>query len=234
MKPIIGIISRCDEDAINAYQYCYEYYSRAVIKNGGIPIMVLPTQNINHHESIPSKTERLTEEELNDLYQVIDSCDGIIMPGGDKWFQYDEEIARYALKKDIPLLGICMGMQLLGYVDNSSVDKTVFKTVRNETVLNHHQRGVKEVHDINIVKDSLLYEIVGSETLTVNSVHNYHIPKVTNFKVSAMSTDGLIEAIEDRTKKFALALQWHPEVLIETDEISNNIFKKFIESSRKN
>lgn|SRR5574344_184037 len=234
MKPIIGIVSRSDRDSINSFLYCYEYYSRAVIQNGGIPIMILPTQNICHNDTVPSKAEKLNKYEKQDLRQVLRKCNGVIMPGGDKWFEYDEFVCQYMIDHNKPLLGICMGMQTLGYVDNKSNKEKIFKTEKNETILNHHQRGVKEVHKVNVMPNTLLHKIVGKDMLTVNSVHNYHVPQVTNFRISAISEDGLIEAIEDPTKKFVLGLQWHPEVLIETDEISNEIFKKFIENCKNN
>lgn len=234
MKPIIGIVARSDKDEIGSFLYTYENYRKIVINNGGIPILILPPQDINYSETVPSQADRLTQEQIEYLYTIVNKCDGIIMPGGEKWFEYDEVICRYSLEKNIPLLGICMGMQLMAYVDNVKKEPNPQKVERNETEINHRQRGVAEVHHIKLEEKSLLKKIYQTEQVMVNSVHNYHILKTNEFKISAYSEDGIIEAIENPNKKFALGVQWHPEVLAQNDGKSNEIFKLFIESTINN
>ena len=78
------------------------------------------------------------------------------------------------------------------------------------------------------MKNTLLSKIINQDIIDVNSQHRYHITKVNNFKVSAYSEDGLIEAIELPNKKFVMGVQWHPEKMIKYDEYANKIFEKFI------
>lgn len=231
-KPIIGIVGRYD---ITTEDYrvicCYENIRRSIIKKGGIPILILPNQDLDY-ESVSSKDiDKLTIEQKNDLIRIIDMCDGILMPGSYRLFEYDKFIYEYSLKKDIPILGICGGMQLMALVDNplSSSNEIIIK---NNTEINHFKGGEKYVHKINIIKDSLLYKILNKEEIEVNSRHNYHIEKTKDLKVCGYSEDGLVEAIEYPNKKFVLGVEWHPESMLEYDGDSNKIFEAFINSCK--
>ena len=234
-KPIIGIVGRPDiskdDDLIISLG---ENYRKAVIKKGGISILILPPQDIKYEEYRPKDVVRLTDEEKNDLVRMINLCDGIIMPGGHKWYEYDEFICNYAIDHNIPLLGICMGMQLMGKIDNNKNNFIGDTTFKNDTNLNHDQKEEQYVHKVNILKDSFLWEIIQKDTIEVNSRHNYHIKKANFFKVVACSEDGLIEAIELSSNTFALGVQWHPEKMIEYDEKADKIFSEFLNKIKKN
>ena len=68
----------------------------------------------------------------------------------------------------------------------------------------------------------------------VNSRHNEHIDSVDNFVVSAISEDGIIEAIEDKNKNFVLGIQWHPESMLDYDIYACDIYKYFINKCKEN
>ena len=233
MKPIIGIVGRTNKIKNNKYNiFVNDNHRRAVIESGGIPISILPTQNIKY-EKMNNKKENnpLSEEEQEDIIRVIEKCDGIILQGGNYSYYYDEFIARYCLENDIPILGTCMEMQVLAAVDcNTSRMKNVSFIESN---INHKQIKAKYVHNININKDSLLHKIICKDEIKVNSRHMYKIINVNNAKVSAKSEDEIIEAIEFPNKKFALGVQWHPEDLYDTDENMLKIFKTLIKASSK-
>ncbi len=91
----------------------------------------------------------------------------------------------------------------------------------------NHNIDDEYVHEITINNTSKLYEILGKEKIKVNSRHNKCVPH-TKLDIVAYSEDGIIEAIEDKTKKFFIGVQWHPESLLE-DEYSIKLFNYFIE-----
>lgn len=156
---------------------------------------------------------------INDFDKIresVDLCDGIVLSGGFYNSQNDYELIKYLYEKNIPTLGICLGMQSMAMTFNN----------KQETKIKNHNSLNNYVHDININKNSLLYKIIGKEKISVNSRHNYAIPD-TNFKVNAISEDNIIEGIEDPSKAFFLGVQWHPEST--TDINSYKLLKYFID-----
>ena len=120
---------------------------------------------------------------------------------------FDEYIYKYAKKYNIPYLGICLGMQAM---------HNNLKKIDNHYLTNHK---------IFINKNSKLYKIYKSEEITVNSRHKYRIDKLKNLDIAAYSSDDVIEAVEDKTKKFLIGVQWHPE-----DMNDLKLFEYFIRS----
>lgn len=158
------------------------------------------------------------ENEFEKIKETIDLCDGIISPGGSKIHDIDYKIIKYLHEIDKPTLGICLGMQIMGKLFNEKV--------RTKIESGKHYSEKEYVHDVRIKKDSLLYKIIGEETITVNSRHKRQIP-YTNLDCVAYSEDNVLEAIEDKSKKFFIGIQWHPESLME-DVYSNRLFDYFI------
>lgn len=157
---------------------------------------------------------------INDFDKIresVDLCDGIVLSGGFYNSQNDYELIKYLYEKNIPTLGICLGMQSMAMTFNN----------KQETKIKNHNSLNNYVHDININKNSLLYKIIGKEKISVNSRHNYAIP-TTNFKVNAISEDNIIEGIEDPNKKFFLGVQWHPESTADIN--SYKLLKYFIDN----
>lgn len=227
IKPIIGIVGRSDTSSEKYNTICcFESVRRAVVKKGGIPILILPNQDLEYEISVPKEMDLLTNEEKDDLKKIIDLCDGIVMPGTYKLFEYDKFIYEYAFNKNKSILGLCGGMQLMGIVDNNSSNVLA----KNNTDIVHFQRGVKYVHKLKIEQDTLLYKILNKDEIQINSRHNYHLTGVNDLKISAYSEDGLIESVEAKNKRFVLGVQWHPESMLEFDEDSNKIFDEFISS----
>ena len=199
IKPIIGIITRKSvSDEGHPINIIYNDIVKAVVKNGGIPIGIILSENYK---------------------LLVDICDGIIFQGGDDFEEYDVDTIKYIYKIDKPLLGICLGMQLIGYVfDGEIID------------IANHKKKLHYAHSIVIKRDTKLYDIFKKNIIKVNSRHKSVIIN-TKLNVSALSHDNYIEAIEDSSKKFFIGVQWHPESMIYYDELQNNIFKCFIEST---
>lgn len=139
--------------------------------------------------------------------------------GGSKICDIDYKIIEYLYQINKPTLGICLGMQIMGKLFNGKVRTTIEN--------GSHDSEKDYAHNIRIKKHSLLYQIVGEEKIKVNSRHKRQIP-TTSLACVAYSEDGVLEAIEDKNKKFFMGIQWHPESLME-DIYSKRLFDYFIQ-----
>lgn len=227
MKPVIGIIGRVlKSDEGKTVISSFEGIRRGVLNKGGNPILILPTQDVDYDNNNPV----LNEAEMEDLKQTIDLCDGIVMPGTTTLYRYDEFIYKYALSKNMPILGICGGMQLIAINDNHATEENVLEKIES----NHHQQpGIDYVHSVNIKQNTILYDIIGKEKISVNSRHNYKVKNVKDLVVSAVSEDGVIEGIEYPDKKFVIGVQWHPENMYDYDKSASKILESFIDTCKK-
>lgn len=141
--------------------------------------------------------------DFNKTMNIVSICDGIILPGGNVENEEVIRLVKYLYDINKPTFGICLGMQDIAKAFVGSVEK--LDTEFHNNINNY-------VHNINIKKDTLLYKILGTNHILVNSRHSYYV-KDTNLNISAYSDDYIIEAIEDKNKKFFLGVQWHPEGL---------------------
>lgn len=224
MKPIIGIVSRTSKSKMdNDCLMVEEYYKNNIIRSGGIPLMILPTQDVDYYSTESKDINPLTNIEKEDLERILSMCDGILIPGSTRLYEYDFYIGNYVKNNNIPVLGICAGMQLLANLDRE------FKVDLIDCDNSHYLEDNK-THKVVISKDSLLYNIIGKEEIEVNSYHKYKVPNNGSYKVSATCGD-IVEAIENNNYKFYLGVQWHPERLKTID--SKKIFDYFIEVSKK-
>jgi putative glutamine amidotransferase len=220
MKPIIGIVARVEYPGETHKLVFEEEYRKAIIKSGAIPLGILPPQIIDYTTEKTSEQKELTEEEKAMLISQMKLCDGILMPGGFKTNLFDMFILEYAIENDIPMLGICLGMQIM-----SNYKRKELKNERNNSFIEHMvEEGYG--HKVTIDKKSKLYQIVKNDSFLVTSRHNYHIYPNEEYVVSSVSDDNYIESIEMPNKKFNLGVQWHPEGL--TDEYSKKLFEYFI------
>lgn len=158
--------------------------------------------------------------EFKKLKSIVDECDGVVFPGGAGTAQIDYEVIKYLYEIDRPVLGICLGMQIMAKAYNGEVISKFDNAKHNNTS--------EYVHKLKINKESLLFDIVQKNEILVNSRHTNYIP-FTNFNVGAYSEDNIIEEIEDKNKKFFLGVQWHPESLPNAKN-SINLFDRFISS----
>lgn len=224
MKPIIGIISRVMYPGGTHKLVINEEYRMAIVKYGGIPISILPVQSVDLGDTKYLEQDELTSLEKEMLLAELKLCDGILMPGGFKINKFDRFVCDYAIENDIPLFGICLGMQIM-----ANYKREVLWNEKNNTLVNHLSSDKELVHDVEIDKNSKLYSIIKKDKFMVNSRHSYHVLPNSYFDVVGISPDGIIEAIENPTKKFCIGVQWHPEDM--NDETTKNLFEGFIKCS---
>lgn len=155
-----------------------------------------------------------------------------MLTGGIRIDKYHLKIIDYAIKNNIPILGICCGMQAMAmYSLNNFNEIKVLEKI--DSTINHNGTAARNslVHQVKIKQDSWLFKIFDKTEIEVNSYHNFKVKKIgKNFDIIAKSKDNIIEAIEYKNKdQFVLGVQWHPELL------SNHsiIFQEFIRQARK-
>ncbi|MDH3231601.1 MAG: gamma-glutamyl-gamma-aminobutyrate hydrolase family protein [Alphaproteobacteria bacterium] len=231
--PVIGITLDCESGGDAAWSRFPWYalrrhYMDAVAKAGGVPI-ALP-----HHRA------------LVDAY--LDHVDGLVLTGGDfdidpslygssrrhatirtkdERTHFEWALTEKALARDMPVLGICGGMQLLHVILGGTLIQHIPDEVQD--ALAHEQPNPRDEagHNVHIEHSTLLYLICGVDKLAVNSAH-HQAPKDSpgGVRVSALAPDGVIEGIESTRHRFALGVQWHPEFLLESAD--ERIFAAFV------
>ncbi len=202
----VAVIGRLDKDIQDVDCYLIrESLQKLLIKNGMIPVILTP---------IDSKRKILS---------LLKTCDGIVLPGGDTWTHLDEVAVDFALQKKVPILGICLGMQVMG------IGKDPEKFLKNQVF--HHKTSKVYAHRIKLDKNSHLYQILGKSTIFVNSRHKDTILVDKKWKVSARSLDGVVEAIEFSNHPFCIGVQWHPEDIF--DRNTKKLFRAFQKACKK-
>lgn len=232
MKPIIGVTMTQNDKrySLNGPNV------QSVLDAGGIPFC------------IPFGVEK-------DAEQLLESLDGLLLTGGVDVHPhyYNEEphrqlgevslqrdqveiaLTNAALKKKLPIFAICRGIQLLNIVLGGNLYQDIDAQFENETILHKQLAQRHEAsHYVEISPGSLLYKIVGSKKIAVNSLHHQAVKDVpAGLIVTAKASDGVIEAMELKDYPYCIAVQWHPEEMaVADDEHSKALFNSFIEACK--
>lgn len=230
-KPIIGIVAKnmevTDADGKWLKQITCSNLRCALICHGANVIALLPPKYTREfsEDDTGSIKNNLSVEEQFDLIEQIKLCDGIVLQGGMNSDYYEEFVAKYCFDHNIPTFGICAGfnnmVRGLGGTTVNDIDRSV-----------HARPDLKYAHDVIVEKDSILYSIVKTTNLKVNSIHSWVPKTLNNLVASAYSADGYIEGVEAPNKKFFVGVKFHPELLFETDKYQNAIIKAFVEACK--
>ena len=204
-KPVIGLNMVCSIRKSRLWYEIPESYINAISESGGVPRL------------FPIFNDEIIKEQIK-------KCDGFLFIGGKDYpakiygmksdsneepmleqrTDYDIKIARMVLNTKLPVLGICGGCQLINIVKGGKMI----------THVDGH-KGEKDIyHSVNITEDGILRKLFKREKLRVNSAHHQVIDPnfISNkLKITAMTDDGIVEAIEGIDNRFLLGLQWHPE-----------------------
>ncbi len=214
--------------------YTLEAYARAIAAGGGAPVLVPLGQTRATFEFIIQRIDGLVLSGGPDIHpRHYDS-----MPLGglaDVDYELDLmelELARMALDRDIPVLGICRGIQLLNVVYGGSLIQDIASQVPGAILHNPDiDKGVMS-HTVKIEPESLLAGIIGQDKIWVNGRHHQAIDKLApGLKVSALAPDGIVEAVEASDRPFAMGVQWHPEGTWKTDIYSRKLFSALVKAA---
>ncbi len=229
MKKIIAVVPLWDDEKQSLWML--PNYLDAIRESGGVPL-VLPLH-----------------VEAQDAVQILTKCDGLLITGGHdvdpavygqeklplcgalcpSRDRLEKALYRYALNRDMPVLGICRGLQTVNVLQGGSLYQDL--PAQCPSQVEHHGLPPyhQVIHDVSLADG--LRQLLGLERLGVNSYHHQAIRELgRDLQVMAQADDGIVEAVRHKGKRFVWAVQWHPEFSFRADENSRKIFKAFVDA----
>jgi len=184
--------------------------------------------------------------------KLLETLDGLLLSGGqdidpavygqtvveDVGIHMDVEryraelpLTREALAMNLPVLGICGGMQALTVASGGTLHQDL--SLIGIDVASHYVQGQPVSHTVLLDADSRLMEILGMSPIEVASSHHQVVKKLGDgFEVAATAPDGVIEAVEAPAYRFVIGVQWHPD-LMPDDERQQRLFEAFVAAASK-
>ena len=211
-RPMIGLTGNCADIDVTIRNY----YHKQIVAAGGVPVIIPPVAD---KDVIINTLERL---------------DAIILTGGADYnpLWAGEEpsaklhhinaqrdlpellITRLAYNRNIPMLGICRGIQTLAMALDGKVIQDISETTPNTIKHSQDADTCEPTHSVSVAEGSMLHDVYGKDKLYVNSFHHQAVgdcgPK---FIVTAKANDGVVEAIESSEYRKIMGVQWHPECM---------------------
>lgn len=241
-KPLIG----CTTYYVSAFE---ENKHRFAIAQDHFTSAIDDPLSIHQAGGIPVPIPLIDEDDYID--SVLDRLDGLMLIGGSDVSpsfygqpfkkglghidlardKFEWKLLDKAVKRNMPLFGICRGLQLLNVYFGGTLVQDIERHYPTE--INHAgYMGPKTsiAHKVKLSKNHLLYSCFGKEQLDVNSFHHQMIDKLGDgLEVAAISEDGVIEAIVHNQYPFLVAVQWHPEMMFQSDAEQLKLFSLFVD-----
>ena len=238
-KPIIGISGSLiiDEGGMfPGYERAYvnNDYVQSVVLAGGVPFIVPMVYDEAIVKSQLECVDALILSGGHDVNPLLYGEEptqkiGALLPKRDK---FDMTLIKIVMELKKPILGICRGEQVLNVANGGSLYQDL--SYIDGCYIKHSQGSASSTptHTVDVIKGTKLHEILG-DTVMTNSFHHLAVKDVApGFKVSALSKDGLVEAIENDGEGFILGIQWHPEMMAKDEPIMLKIFERLIEEAK--
>jgi putative glutamine amidotransferase len=238
VRPLIAILanlSRSDGGEFSCRDINNRPYTEAILGAGGLPFVVPCLEDEEAVRELLSRAEGLLvtggEDVSPDLFgQPPHRNLGGVAPWRDT---LDHIAIAYALERpELPVLGICRGVQSLAVFAGGTLTQDVPSQVEN--AIQHGQKapGYHATHEIGIEAGTLLAGIVGDTRVMVNSFHHQAVDCVPEgFVATARTCDGVIEAVERVGARFCLGVQFHPELMVRHHPPMAAIFARFVEAA---
>jgi putative glutamine amidotransferase len=210
-----------------------------------IPAALIPWNYVNKLQAAGASVVILPPDADN--HDAISRLDGLVMVGGA-----DIEPARYgaehqegtdkprterdaselglyraAREANLPVFGICRGLQIMAVAHGGSLHQHLPDVVGN--TLHRDAPGTFNNHGATFTAGSLIAQLVGSTEVTVNSSHHQAVDSPGDLTVTGYAEDGTIEVCEDPSAEFVLGVQWHPE-FSDDESVSENLFSAFVKA----
>jgi len=235
MRPIIGItVDKSMKDGFE-YQKINECNLNAVSQSGGIPIMLPITSDDEIIDEYLNIVDGIYFSGGSDINPLLFGEDPIKSLGAVDYErdEFEIKLCKKASLKDMPMLGICRGQQLINVAAGGNLYQDIYS---QKTNANGHSPkfcfGGYEHHKVNIKNNSKIYDMFNANEIKTNSFHHQAVKEVAKgYIATAYAEDGIIEGIESTTLTFAVGLQWHPEIMYERYPIFCNAYIALINAA---
>ena len=235
MRPLIGITMRHEVESERFY--LARYYGEAVEAAGGLPVHVSLIPRPGYVAALAERLDGVLlpgsasdvdplryghepHPDLGPVHELRDETDALLLA----------EVER----RRLPLLAICFGLQIWNVVRGGTLLQDI--CAQQPRAIKHEQGVPRErrSHRVRLLPGSRVAELAAAETALVNSHHHQAVDTLGDgLRATAWTHDGLVEAVEDtRPDRWAVGVQWHPEIDWKRDQFSINLFSSFVETAK--
>jgi len=235
MKPLIGVTMNLEVQPARNLNILDQDYGRAMLQAGGFPVPILGIE-----ASIPDLVKRLDgflftggDDIHPRFYKERPLPDARLSISPDGRTRFEIQLFKAAARAGKPILAICYGTQLVNIALGGKLYQDITLQVPNPVKHGASRAGEKVFHFVDIFEGTLLSRIMGASRIHVRSSHHQSVKNPgRGLHLSAVAHDGVIEALEPRTKSFLVAVQWHPEKT-PNDRYTKKLFKALVSASKK-